>query len=359
MILPESFSQQWINSHRSNSKFAKINPPIVEKMIYALALLEALVRHKLNFVFKGGTSLVILMPEPKRFSVDIDILTQHTKDELEKTFNNISTEGLFIQWEIDAPRSYLGTIPKAHYLFRYNPQLNLTAGYILLDILFEEHCYPVILSAPIKSTWIVVSDNPFHVQAPSIESILGDKLTAFAPNTTGVLYGKNKSLEIVKQLHDVGHLFDRAGNVEIIANSFSAIVSQEIAYRKLGITANEVLDDIISTALLISQTPRNHSPADATKYQEIHKGISQFGSYLMSGKFHLQEAIESAAKAAYIAAKIKTRNFEPISRYDGVYQFQFSTMPYNTLNWLRKNRNGAIFYWSKAVEILDEQNKLR
>ena len=354
MILPESFSQQWINSHRTQSKFSKVNPPIVEKMIYALALLEALVRQKLTFVFKGGTSLVILMPEPKRFSVDIDILTQHSRAELEPKFNAVIGEGLFTRWEIDEPRSYQGSIPKAHYQFHYTPQLNTATGYILLDILFEEHQYPVILPTPIKCSWIAVSDSPLKVHAPSVESILGDKLTAFAPNTTGVLYGRNKSLEIVKQLHDVGHLFDSAQDVTVIANSFHAIVKQEIAYRKLDISPNDVLDDIISTALLISQTPKNHAQADKLKYKEIQDGISQFRNYLMSGKFNLDEAIECAAKAAYIAAKIKVKNNDPFNRHEGnACEFQFSDKPYHTLNWLRKIRTGSLFYWSETAKILD------
>jgi hypothetical protein len=41
-----------------------------------------------------------------------------------------------------------------------------------------------------------------------VEAIAGDKLTAFAPTTTGIHYGQDKALEIIKQLFDVGILFD-------------------------------------------------------------------------------------------------------------------------------------------------------
>ena len=50
----------------------------------------------------------------------------------------------------------------------------------------------------------------FQVTLPSVEDILGDTLTAFAPNTTGVLYGSGTSLEILKQLFDVGELVTHA-----------------------------------------------------------------------------------------------------------------------------------------------------
>ena len=42
------------------------------------------------------------------------------------------------------------------------------------------------------------------VQTPTLEGLLGDKLAAFAPNTIGVPYGAGKSMEIIKQLFDIG-----------------------------------------------------------------------------------------------------------------------------------------------------------
>ena len=76
MILAESFHKDWIYSHRERAGFEKINPPLVEKMIHALALVEALATSGLDFVLKGGTSLIMLMPSPGRFSIDVDIITQ-------------------------------------------------------------------------------------------------------------------------------------------------------------------------------------------------------------------------------------------------------------------------------------------
>ncbi len=46
--------------------------------------------------------------------------------------------------------------------------------------------------------------------------MLGDKLTAFAPNTIGILYKRpnqffSKHVEIIKQLYDVAKLYDKMG----------------------------------------------------------------------------------------------------------------------------------------------------
>ncbi len=49
---------------------------LLEKTIGALYLLESLVNEGLEFIFKGGTSLVLLLNDLKRFSVDVDIITR-------------------------------------------------------------------------------------------------------------------------------------------------------------------------------------------------------------------------------------------------------------------------------------------
>ena len=81
MIKSESLSSDWISERRK--KYSK-DPAIMEAMIYALYLLEYLKQTDLEFIFKGGTSLVLLMDQPKRFSVDIDIILNLVDSEIEK-----------------------------------------------------------------------------------------------------------------------------------------------------------------------------------------------------------------------------------------------------------------------------------
>ncbi len=60
---------------------------------------------------------------------------------------------------------------------------------------------------PIVSPFIPVKGYPITVSVPCMEDLLGDKLTAFASNTTGIPYYKgedNMSMEIIKQLYDIG-----------------------------------------------------------------------------------------------------------------------------------------------------------
>lgn len=44
---------------------------------------------ELNFIFKGGTSLVLLLDPIKRFSVDVDIITEEDKEKVKTCLNKI------------------------------------------------------------------------------------------------------------------------------------------------------------------------------------------------------------------------------------------------------------------------------
>jgi hypothetical protein len=83
-------------------------------------------------------------------------------------------------------------------------------------------------------------DEHLTVDVPTVNSILGDKLTAYAPNTTGVPFGRNKSMEIIKQLFDIGELFDACDDLLEVSTSYGAIQKQESAYRQCGSLADEV-----------------------------------------------------------------------------------------------------------------------
>jgi predicted nucleotidyltransferase component of viral defense system len=95
MIKVDSLSTPWITEKRK--KFRK-DPTIMEGMIYALYLLERLKLTGLDFIFKGGTSLVLLMDQPKRFSVDIDVIVSPSIDKvkLEEYLSKIVGSSVFI-----------------------------------------------------------------------------------------------------------------------------------------------------------------------------------------------------------------------------------------------------------------------
>ena len=72
-IKNKEFLEETIKNLKKENPAADIQ--LLEKTIGALYLVESLVKENLEFIFKGGTSLVLLLNEIKRFSVDVDIIT--------------------------------------------------------------------------------------------------------------------------------------------------------------------------------------------------------------------------------------------------------------------------------------------
>jgi hypothetical protein len=353
MIKPHCFQKEWIDSFRKQPAYERINPPLIEKMIYAFSLLQHLQTQELAFVFKGGTSLVLLLDKANRFSIDIDIITMASREEIENRLDAIAASSVFTGWTLDGRRSYQTGIPKAHYKLEYASAYN-KSGYVLLDILFEHQHYPVVHTLPVTSSWFE-TEKIVSVKVPSVESITGDKMTAFAPNTTGIPYGRNKELEIIKQLFDLAALFDRIQSVDIVAASFLAFARQEIAYRALNITPTDVLWDAIHTSRIISFREGNKAEPDRAHYAELRQGIQQFDSHLITGHFRIDEAITASAKAAYLCIRLLIQDYANLPRFDGQDRTaSIITNPdWNLLNKLKRLPDpSAFFYWFSGLQLL-------
>lgn len=368
MIDLKSLSSEWLTEKKS--KYGK-DPNIMESMVHALYLLEQLQITGLDFIFKGGTSLLLLMDEPKRFSVDIDIIVspEISRGELERYLSKIADTTAFIRMELDEKRSYNSGVPKAHYRFIFksnfvnknkegqvvsNPERE-----ILLDILFAENPYPVLVERPIQTEWLIQNDEPLMVKTPDINSITGDKLTAFAPNTTGIPYGKEKEKEIMKQLFDVGCLFDLITDLEIFKKSFIESAKGEIAYRpERNIqSVEQVLNDTIATAILIAKKDALNSEEDKAKFAEINTGINQFGHFVYVGKFGILEAQVASSKAAYLAAIILADYKGELQNFNSnilMNDYLISNKTYNFLNKKLKfvAHGEALFYWFHTIALL-------
>lgn len=185
MIKEKCFTEEWLDSFKNQAAHKRIDKGILEKMIYALHLLEQLKVNGLDFTFKGGTSLVLLLAEGNRFSIDIDIICNTNRDELEKILVKVVETSNFKSFELDKHRSYKPGVPKAHYIFDYNSASKTKyLGKILLDILIEDSFYPEMVEKPIVTKWIE-TESEIKVIVPSVDSITGDKLTAFAPIQLG------------------------------------------------------------------------------------------------------------------------------------------------------------------------------
>lgn len=356
MINRESFSAEWIRNFKAEGIFPKIDLMILEKMIRALFLVEHLVNEGLDFVFKGGTSLILLLERPERFSIDVDIITMENKEKIFGLLDKVCENELFSKVEENIRQQHSNHIPKAHYKLFYISSINNRENYILLDVLFETNYYPEIIYKDIEAVFLNTSSDKTKVKVPSINSILGDKLTAFAPDTIGIRYNKSKEMEIIKQLFDIGILFDYATDITIVSEAYNDIAQKEIFYRDLDITIQDTLEDTIQTGLLIARREKNKEK-DAEKFSEIVQGIRSFSSFLITKRFIIDDVIEATAKAALLAAKIKYDDFDNFVRPKTIDKSKIDIKHpnYNFLNKIKKLPNNAIFFWEKTISIIGSQ----
>jgi len=354
MISKDSLHIDWINKvSTTNRKADKI---LIEKVIRALLLLEGLAKQNLDFVFKGGTALMLILDSSKRLSIDLDIIIEKEPKDLENIFNDLLEPQGFTRFELQE-RKDATSIQKAHFKFFYKPihQTQAEEESILLDILFEKVGYQKIEEIPINSKFIFSDGDPIKVRAPSKEDILGDKLTAFAPNTTGIPYFKGKtsmSMEILKQLYDVGNLIDIAEDGDLVKTTFESFATVELQYRECEEKLDGVLEDIYQTSLCIV----SRGAEGKGDFVELQTGIQRVSRFIFSETFHIDKAIIAASKAAYLAVLIRSEKVsiekygDPKIMKDWVIGEPF----WPRLNRLKKSNPEAFFYWYKIFKLNGE-----
>lgn len=352
MIDRKKISIDWLEKvSKANRNADKI---LIEKLIRALLLLEGLVKQNLPFIFKGGTAVMLLLNSTRRLSIDVDIIIPEKPENLDEIYDIVAEEQGFLRTEFQQ-RQNQSKIDKAHYKFYYAPVHNTGKDeeYVLLDILFEEVNYNKIVQIPIQSSFLPEDSDPLLVHAPCLEDILGDKLTAFAPNTTGIPYFKREdsmSMEIIKQLYDIGNLFDTVTDIEIIKSTFRRYVLTELAYKeKLTLSEKDVIEDIFQTSLCIVTRGADGNG----DFEQLQQGIQRVSRFIFSESYHLEKAIPHASKAAYLATLIKhdAKTIEKYANPDQMQDWEIKEPMNLKLQRLKKSNPEAFFYWYKIYEL--------
>lgn len=345
MVAVNSHTIEWITDLR-NRLGKRIDPKLIEKVIYALTFLEQLKMNELDFVFKGGTALLLATETPKRFSIDIDIITEEPEDKIKEVLNKISQLNMFIRWEDDSNRKHKSDAPIGHFKMFYKSVIDGNEEPILLDLLYSPNPYPETKEYLIEHHWLATTGKGTMVILPTFEAILGDKLTAFAPKTSGILYSKNSPVEIIKQLYDIAFLFDRITDISVVKISYAKIVQEEIGYRKLKLGDNSVLDDTWEACYKLTERDTK-----SQEFKHLQLGIKNFTNFTID-RFSIEEAITAAAKGAYLVTLLRRKENQEIERFKNPLEIKdwlIEDQIYNKLNKLKKTNPEAFFYWHKSL----------
>lgn len=350
MIHLDSPSVEWLKS--VSSKLGKVDVSLLEKAVRALLLAEQLRLNDLTFVFKGGTSLLLHLEKPLRFSIDVDIITSDDKETLIKAMDAVIETGAFTRWEADE-RTLRKDLPIDHYKFFYKSRFPspTSENYVLLDMLYQTPLPSWIEQKAMQHPWLKTEGDPIHLTLFTIGGLLGDKLTAFAPTTTGILYSKNRPVEIIKQLFDIGCLYNIVKDLSETTTAFNTVAAQELKYRGLDITHSEVLQDAFEAALTICD--RNLKDPH---FQHLAKGIHNIKPHIFY-RFVIEDATVSATKVMLLSTLLR-QDFKDAPHTFGaakdVVEWLIPTTDYNRFNKLKKTNPEAFFYIYKTCEHLNQ-----
>lgn len=346
MLSTENFTMEHINKLRENSN---CDPAILERTVFAFGLLESLVRVNMPFIFKGGTCLMLLLKTPRRLSTDIDIVVKPGTD----ISYYIQEAAKIFPFEDVEEQSRIGKnqIEKRHFKFVYDSPVNKKKFYILLDVLFEENHYNTLVTRNIANDILLTEEPYLPVTIPSIDCILGDKLTAFAPHTTGIPFDVNKEMEIIKQLFDVSTLIEECDNFQDIYESYMKTVKSEIAYRGNACTVEDAILDTIETAACI--IGRGNSRPE--EYRKLVGGIKSIRTHMFKENYSGEIAAIQACSVMYMAACVlKNKEFVRIEAPENYIKDSIGKSRFKNLSYIKRLKLEAYGYLVEAVQLLEE-----
>lgn len=355
MISKECFTSQWIDKISGRLRYN--DKSLIEKVIRALSLLEMLVMSGCPLTFKGGTALMLILGRSlHRLSIDIDIICPPGTD-IEQYLSAFREHG-FIRFQQVNKEAAGSGIPVSHakvfYQIAYTDMSKIDE-YIRLDVLYEDCPYSNTQQLPIESPFLKLDGEPLHVTAPMKEDILGDKMTAFAPNTIGIPYYKKDrecNMEIIKQLYDINRLFEVVEDFGPALESFRRVSAVELGYRGLEGRLEEFFEDVRQTAICIA----TRGQAGRGDIRFFIDGIKRVKPYIYQERYRIEEAIMDASRAAYLATcfergVIQIEKF-PKGEPEIVRNMEISDALPAKLRKLRNVSPEAYYYWAEVGRLL-------
>ena len=354
MINHNCTSLEWITKvsalHNNADKI------LVEKVIRALMLLEGLAVSGLDFCFKGGTATMLLLEKPRRMSIDIDIIVPDANADIPATLDKVCAQQGFTGWEA-VERQNKGLIHKTHYKLHFLSNVSRAREqFILLDVLHEQVGYSKTIQKPLTSSFIENEDAAVLVTMPDINSITGDKLTAFSPNTIGIPYSKgghDRGMEIIKQLYDLSCLYEQVDDISIVREVFERFCAVESRYREHGFSPEAVLEDAQINALSICF---RKAYDERCQYEVLSKGAKQVNGFIFSERFSNEKAMVHAAKVAYLVELVKQGINQKVL-FDPAIDMRnwLASQPSDTrINKVKKSSPEGFFYLYHMVQLQEK-----
>ena len=260
--------------------------PLCELVVHCLELVSQLCHRGLTFRFKGGNSLLVLLENPQRFSIDVDIVTVEPKERLIALVGEIA-DGCeaFTRWESRQPKTKPWLPLISFKLFFESVYPAAEDPYVMLDAVLEPAPYEGVVR-PVRCGSLYESGE--RVEVPSIPGLVGDKLLAIGPSTLGIPLGKGKEAQRLKHVFDVSLLSGQGCDASAVRAALAACQAQEERIQGRHFAWDEIALDTIRfcSEPLAHAAPPPATSLDCGSYlYEIVTGFEQFRQHLFRTEY--------------------------------------------------------------------------
>lgn len=297
---------------RDHIESCKFDAPAVlgEQAVHCLELVAELAQAGLAFQFKGGNSLLMILENPSRFSIDVDIATDEPRERIVEVLDEIvQRHGVFARWESRQHKTKPWLPLASYYLYYESHFTDSGESSIMLDVQLRRSPYKTEKRTVVCGE-LYACDIPAEIPLPA--SIIGDKLLTLGPSTLGIPLGKGKAAQRLKHVYDVARLLRTGPRLEETRESFFGCLEQENAIQERKIDAKAVMQDTISYCGTV--TGDKQEPAVGNGLSEALaenvEGLSAFAGHLFSRRYKWTDLQRDMASCAMCIAAVCTQSVD-------------------------------------------------
>jgi hypothetical protein len=289
----EHFRKEHIEAHAFDAPFS-----LAEQAVHCLELVAQLVQSGLSFQFKGGNSLLLILPTPQRFSIDVDIATDESRERIEECLDMcIQRFEVFTRWTKRQHKTK-PWLPIASYQLYYHSHFtDPENAFIMLDVQLRRSPYKTGMK-PVVCGELYVSN--ILVELPLPAGIIGDKLLTIGPKTLGIPLGKGKEAQRLKHVYDVSTLCGTNPSLSDIRDSFHACLGHENELQEKTISVQEIMADTLAFCAWPARfalSPAITANMDGA-LKEIVVGLAPFAGHLFARAYTWNQLQSDAARTA-------------------------------------------------------------
>ncbi|MBL8026510.1 MAG: nucleotidyl transferase AbiEii/AbiGii toxin family protein [Fibrobacteres bacterium] len=309
---PECFTAAHIEKNRKEAPAA-----LAEQAIRSLELVAELTAEGLDFTFKGGNSLLLILDKPRRFSIDVDIATAESKERVDQVVHACQEKyGVFTRIE-HRPHKTKPWLPMTSYNLYYESAMGTGETFIMLDAMFQPSLYRLQKK---KAVCGVLFESSTEVKLPEPASILADKLLTLGPKTLGIPYGKNKEGQRLKHVHDAALLVSLKPDLALVREALNKCHAQELELQERPLPIYDVLTDTLKFLALSTVSDTEPVPAEDADIglKEMVKGRAPFEGHLFVKEYDWKRlrkdaALCAAAITAAVVESVSVSDFEAMT----------------------------------------------